>query len=317
MTADLSGGQAFGPYHIAGTAGAGGMGVVYRAEQRSLARVVALKVIRPDIAQSGDYRSRFLREARLAAAVDHPHVVSVFDVGEQAGRLYLTMQWVDGQDLRTLLDRQRRLGPDRTVLIGTQLAGALQAVHEAGLVHRDVKPSNVLMRDLGGATTLLPDRLRHRQDAGSAGRPDPHRMVGGHAGLPVAGADPGPAAGPAQRLVRAGLRAVRGAHGPTALGGENDLVMQWAHLSSPRPVVSIACPDLGRRYDGFFDRALAVDPAERFASGAAFTDALQAAHAGRYGAPSAVAGQDARGRATVQPTRPPSGASRLWPAALP
>ena len=315
MTADLSGGQAFGPYHIAGTAGAGGMGVVYRAEQRSLARVVALKVIRPDIAQSGDYRSRFLREARLAAAVDHPHVVSVFDVGEQAGRLYLTMQWVDGQDLRTLLDRQRRLGPDRTVLIGTQLAGALQAVHEAGLVHRDVKPSNVLMRDLGGRDHAY---LTDFGIAKMPGAQDDLTRTGWSVGTPgylspeqIRGQRPGPHSD----LYALGCVLFEALTGRRPFGGENDLVMQWAHLSSPRPVVSIACPDLGRRYDGFFARALAVDPAQRFASGRAFADALQAAHAGRYEAPSAGAGQDGRGQATVQATRPPSEASRPWPAA--
>ncbi len=268
MAADLSGGQPFGPYHIAGTAGAGGMGVVYRAEQRSLARVVALKVIRPDIAQSGDYRSRFLREARLAAAVDHPHVVSVFDVGEQAGRLYLTMQWVDGQDLRTLLDRQRRLDPDRTVLIGTQLAGALQAVHQAGLVHRDVKPSNVLMRDLGGRDHAY---LTDFGIAKMPGAQDDLTRTGWSVGTPgylspeqIRGQRPGPHSD----LYALACVLFEALTGRRPFGGENDMVMQWAHLSSPRPVVSIACPDLGRRYDGFFDRALAVDPAERFASGA-------------------------------------------------
>jgi serine/threonine protein kinase len=89
MSAVLGEGQSFGAYDLLEVAGAGGMGIVYRAEQRSLERTVALKVIRPEIAQSGNYRSRFLQEARLAAAVDHPHVVSVFDVGEHAGRLYL------------------------------------------------------------------------------------------------------------------------------------------------------------------------------------------------------------------------------------
>ena len=79
------------------------MGVVYHAEQRSLGRTVALKVIRPETAESGDYRSRFLREARLAASVNHPHIVSVFDVGEYDGRLYLAMQWIDGIKLRTLI----------------------------------------------------------------------------------------------------------------------------------------------------------------------------------------------------------------------
>src|SRR5262245_32267135 len=115
MSGELSAGQAFGGYHIVELVGSGGMGLVYRAEQRILGRTVALKVIRPEIAESGDYRERFLREARFAAAVDDPHVVSVFDAGEQEGRLYLAMQWVDGPDLGTVIDRQQRLAPARGV----------------------------------------------------------------------------------------------------------------------------------------------------------------------------------------------------------
>jgi serine/threonine protein kinase len=99
VSAELSDGQSFGGYHIVELVGSGGMGLVYRAGQRILGRTVALKVIRPEIADSGGYRERFLREARFAAAVDDPHVVSVFDAGEQDGRLYLAMQWVDGLDL--------------------------------------------------------------------------------------------------------------------------------------------------------------------------------------------------------------------------
>ncbi|HEX3491355.1 MAG TPA: protein kinase [Streptosporangiaceae bacterium] len=315
MTADLSDGQAFGPYHIAGTAGAGGMGVVYRAEQRSLARVVALKVIRPDISQSADYRNRFLREARLAAAVDHPHVVSVFDVGEQAGRLYLTMQWVDGQNLRNLLDQQRRLAPDRTALIGTQLAGALQAVHEAGLVHRDVKPSNVLMRDIGGRDHA------YLTDFGIAKMPgvqDDLTRTGWSVGTPgylspeqIRGERPGPYSD----LYALGCVLFEALTGRRPFGGENDLVMQWAHLNNPRPAVSVVGPDLGPRYDEFFARALAVNPGERFPSGRAFAEALQAAHAGRYGAPLAMPAEEARGQATVQADRAPTATSRPQQAA--
>ena len=152
MNPDLSEGQAFGAYRLIDMVGTGGMGVVYRAEQLPLGRTVALKVIRPETSESGDYRARFLREARLAAAVDHPHIVSVFDFGEHAGRLYLTMQWVDGVDLQRLID-QRRLDPGRAVRIVTQIASALGAIHRVGMLHRDVKPANILVRHMGGGTT--------------------------------------------------------------------------------------------------------------------------------------------------------------------
>ena len=162
VSTDLGEGRIFGAYHIVGIAGSGGMGVVYRAEQRSLGRTVALKVIRPETAESGDYRSRFLREARLAASVNHPHIVSVFDVGEYGGRLYLTMQWIDGVELRALIDLQQRLAPDRVVRIGSQIASALQAVHDAGLVHRDVKPAERTRPRSWRAGSFLSDGLRYR-----------------------------------------------------------------------------------------------------------------------------------------------------------
>src|ERR1700733_8664592 len=147
---NLSIGADWGGYVIAGVAGTGGMGVVYKAVQRALGRTVALKVIRPEIAESREFRWRFLREATLASTVDHPHVVTVLDVGDHEDLLYMAMQWVDGGDLRALLGRASRLTADRAVLIGVQLAEALQSLAEAGLVHRDVKPSNVLVRDLAG-----------------------------------------------------------------------------------------------------------------------------------------------------------------------
>src|ERR1039458_3542007 len=151
VSVQLDPGQLVGDYEILSVAGAGGMGIVYRARQRSLGRVVALKVIREEIARTPEYRDRFLREARLAASVDHPHVVSVYDVGDQDDRLYLAMQWIDGQDLKHVIQRSGRLSPERAVSIAIQLAGALDAVHGvAGLIHRDVKPANVMLRQMGG-----------------------------------------------------------------------------------------------------------------------------------------------------------------------
>jgi serine/threonine protein kinase len=281
VSTDLSEGQAFGAYHIVEIAGSGGMGVVYRAEQRSLGRTVALKVIRSEIAERGDYRSRFLREARLAAAVDHPHVVSVFDVGEHAGRLYLAMQWVDGSELRALIDRYRRLDPDRTVRIGTQQALALHAVHAVGLVHRDVKPSNVLVRDIGGQDhSYLVDfgiaKMPAAQDdltrtgliMGTSGYLSPEQ---------IRGEQPGPRSD----LYALGCVVFEALAGKRPFAGENDLAVRWAHANSPRPVASALCPALGPRYDAFLARALAVDPRDRFSSGREFAEALESARNGR------------------------------------
>ncbi len=305
VSTDLSVGQAFGAYHIAGIAGSGGMGVVYRAEQRSLGRTVALKVIRSETAESGDYRSRFLREARLAASVNHPHIVSVFDVGEYDGRLYLTMQWIDGMELRALMDLQQRLAPDRVVHIGSQVASALQAVHDAGLVHRDVKPANVLVRDLGGqdhayltdfGIAKMPDAQDHLTRTGwligTAGYMSPEQ---------IRGQQPDPRSD----LYGLGCVVFEALTGQRPFGGENDLAVQWAHANGPRPLASAACPALGPSYDAFLARALAIDPRDRFQSGREFAAALRSAHAGQLNTATQMPAPPAPTRVSFRPSSPP------------
>jgi tRNA A-37 threonylcarbamoyl transferase component Bud32 len=314
VSAELSDGQTFGGYHIVELVGSGGMGLVYRAEQRILGRTVALKVIRPEIADSGGYRERFLREARFAAAVDHPHVVSVFDAGEQDGRLYLAMQWVDGLDLATLLDREQRLAPERAVLIGVQLAQALQAVHDAGLVHRDVKPSNVLVRDIGGRDHA------YLTDFGIAKAPDAQDSLtrtGSVIGTPgylspeqIRGQQPGPRSD----LYALGCVMFEALTGQRPFGGD-DLAARWAQATSAAPAASTLCPALGSRYDAFLAQALAADPQDRFPSGTAFAEALQAAHTGRPAGLTQTA--VTRGAATPRAYRPPAqppAASETGPA---
>ncbi len=146
--AALSPGDVFGGYRIEAVAGRGGMGVVYRAVQLDLGRPVALKLIAADRAADPDFRERFQRESRMAAAIDHPNVVPVHGAGEEDGQLYLAMRYVRGTDLHALIKREGPLAPERAAAIVAQVASALDAAHAAGLVHRDVKPANVL---LGGS----------------------------------------------------------------------------------------------------------------------------------------------------------------------
>src|SRR5215475_12160524 len=314
MSGELSAGQTFGGYHLVEVVGSGGMGLVYPAEQRILGRTVALKVIRPEIAESGDYRERFLREARFAAAVDDPHVVSVFDAGEQEGRLYLAMQWVDGPDLGTLIDRQQRLAPERVVLIGVQLAQALQAVHDAGLVHRDVKPSNVLVRDIGGRDhAYLTDFGIAKAPATQDGLTRTGSVMGTPAYLSpeqIRGQQPGPRSD----LYALGCIIFEALTGQRPFPGD-DLAARWAQATSPPPAASTLYPALGSRYDAFLAQALAVDPQDRFSSGPAFAEALQAAHTGRPGGltqPPATRGAPTP-RAYVPSAQPPA-ASGTGPA---
>jgi serine/threonine-protein kinase len=141
----LAEGTEFAGCRVEGVVGRGGMGVVYRATQLGLGRPVALKVLATDRAADPEFRARFQREWQMAAAIDHPNVIPVYAAGEEDGTLYLVLRFVDGIDLHELLRRDGPLPPARAAAIVEQVASALDAAHAAGLVHRDVKPGNVLL----------------------------------------------------------------------------------------------------------------------------------------------------------------------------
>jgi Protein kinase domain len=142
---ELEHGDEFAGCRIEAVAGRGGMGVVYRATELSLGRPVALKLLPPDRAGDREFRERFQRESRMAAAIDHPNVIPVYAAGEHEGSLYLVMRYVAGTDLHALLRDRGALEPERAAELVAQVAAALDAAHAAGLVHRDVKPANVLL----------------------------------------------------------------------------------------------------------------------------------------------------------------------------
>ena len=151
MSVALASGETFAGYRIEAVVGRGGMGVVYRATDLRLERPVALKLVAPELAENELFRRRFLKEPKLAAALDHPHVVPIYEAGEHEGRLYLAMRFVDGSDMRTLLRQDGGLPLERALAILAQVASALDAAHRRGLVHRDVKPANVLVDEDGHA----------------------------------------------------------------------------------------------------------------------------------------------------------------------
>ena len=125
--------------------GHGDMGVVYRAEELALQRPVALKLILPGYSREERFRERFRRESKIAAAIDHPNVIPIFDAGEEDGVLFIMMRLVEGTDLRSLIASEGRLEPLRAARIVRQVGAALDAAHARGMLHRDVKPSNVLL----------------------------------------------------------------------------------------------------------------------------------------------------------------------------
>lgn len=207
----VSAGSVFAGYRIEAMLAEGGMGAVYKARQLSLERTVALKVIAAPMASDPQFRERFRREALAAAAIDHPHVVPVFEADESEGLLFLAMRLVDGIDLASLIDREGQLDPERAVRIVGQIASALDAAHERGLVHRDVKPANILVSEQAGRPDhsyltdfgiAPPSRRPHRVDAPGDGRGN-HRLHGPGGASWRAGRTGG-------RRVLVGMRAVRG-----------------------------------------------------------------------------------------------------------
>src|SRR3954449_3797845 len=136
--AEVTIGSVFAGYRIEGVAGEGGMGRVYRATQMALDRLVALKVIMPELAGDPDFRARFEREAHLSASIDHPNVIPVYEAGEADGRLFIAMRWVEGTDLRSLIASEERLDPARVVAIVEQIGEAVEAAPDGGRGHRCV-----------------------------------------------------------------------------------------------------------------------------------------------------------------------------------
>ncbi|HEV3447860.1 MAG TPA: protein kinase, partial [Gemmataceae bacterium] len=144
-----------GPYRVLNVLGAGGMGVVFRAEDPHLQRLVALKALLPGLAASGSAKQRFLREARAAAALKHDHVVTIHQVGEDRGVPYLAMEFLEGEPLDECLKREGKLPVAEVLRIGREMAEGLSAAHEHGLIHRDIKPANVWLEGKKGRVKIL------------------------------------------------------------------------------------------------------------------------------------------------------------------
>lgn len=145
MRDDVLVGRELGGFKIEAPIGRGGMSRVYRATQPSVGRMIALKVLSSEWVENDEFRQRFLAEARLAATIEHPNILPIYDAGETDGHLYIAMRLVDGTDLRRLLERDGRLTLERTLTLIEAAAAALDAAHDRGLVHRDVKPANLLL----------------------------------------------------------------------------------------------------------------------------------------------------------------------------
>jgi sugar lactone lactonase YvrE/tRNA A-37 threonylcarbamoyl transferase component Bud32 len=250
-------------YTTESVVGRGGMSVVYAAYDRQLDRRVALKVMEPPAADDGCFRERFLRESRLAASLDHPNVIPIYDAGESGDRLYIAMRLVTGSDLRRLLRLEGALEPARALAIAGQAADALDAAHARGLLHRDVKPANILLAAADGAA---PAHV-YLSDFGLA-------VPGGGNGALERSGFHGTAeyVAPEQITGRAERRSDVYAlacvlyeclAGTPPFGRGRLFETLWRHLNEDAPPLSEHRPDTPAAVDAVFAAALAKDPAER------------------------------------------------------
>jgi serine/threonine protein kinase len=265
---------------IESVAGRGGMGVVYRARQRRPDRIVALKVIAANLADEPGFKARFQRESTIAAQIEHPNVIPVHAVGDADGILFIAMRFVDGTDLRSLLARERRLEPRRAVAIIDQVAHALDVAHSQGLVHRDVKPANILIASSGGLEHV------YLTDFGLA------RHVEGSHGLTGTGAFLGTIDYVAPEQARGdrvdartdvyslGCVLFQTLTGTVPYPMNNDLAKLYAHDQREPPSPLERNPDLPATFEPVLRRAMAKQPEDRYLSAGDLGRAAVAAASG-------------------------------------
>ncbi|MGH2715736.1 MAG: protein kinase domain-containing protein [Thermoleophilaceae bacterium] len=268
-------GSQVGGYRIEWLAGRGGMGEVYRALDTRLERPVALKLLAPERADDQRFRERILRESRLAAGLDHPNVVPIYEAGEAEGRLFIAMRYVEGTDLKALLRRTGVLPPERAIGLAAQLADALDAAHARGLVHRDVKPSNVLIDDPGGRDHIYLADFGLTQSASDRGPADGQLMgtIDYVAPEQIRGEQ---VDGRADQYAL-GCLLYECLTGTLPFAGGSDVATIFAHLEEEAPPPSSVRPELPVELDTVLAQALAKEPDERYGSCRAFVAAAQEA----------------------------------------
>ena len=284
--ADLSTGSVFARYRIEGVAGRGGMGIVYRATDLELERTVALKFIAAELARDRAFRDRFTAESRTAASLDHPNVIPIFRAGEHEGVLFLAMRYVDGDDLRSRIREQGRIEPRQAAAIIVQVASALDAAHARGLIHRDVKPANVLLAaddhayltDFGLTKRALgdPDDTVTGELLGSLNYLAPEQIRG----EPLE---------PGTDVYALGCVLFHSLTGRVPFPLEGQEARLWAHVSEPPPSAHAACEDVPEAFDEVIACAMAKSVGDRYAAAGELGSAALAAAGAGAGAAAAEA----------------------------
>src|SRR5262245_6245238 len=246
------------------------MGVVYLAEDLRLGRKVALKLLTPALAEDEGFRERFLRESRLAASLDHQSIVPIYDAGEVDGVLYIAMRYVEGSDLGALLRHEGRLEPARSLAIVSQVASALDAAHARGLVHRDVKPGNILIVEEPGADegdhVYLSD-FGLTKATGSGTRLTTTGELVGTVDYVAPEQIEGTGVDGRADVYALGCVFYECLTGERPFPRETDLAVLWAHMQSEAPKATAGRPDLPAAVDPVIAKALAKNADDRYATG--------------------------------------------------
>jgi hypothetical protein len=269
--------ECLGEYRLVRVLGSGGMGVVYLARHESLERPAAVKVIAPHLASDPVFHGRFQRESRLAASLDHPNVVPIYEAGERDGRLFLAMRYVDGTDLRSLIQAEGRLPLRRVLRIVRGIADALDTAHDRELVHRDVKPGNVLLANVPPDHPYLTDfGISTHGTSTATTRTDAGGMVGS-VGYVAPEVILGERIDGRTDVYSLGCVTFELLTGRAPFRRDSDAATLGAHLHGPVPRVSEGFPDLPVALDPALERALAKLPEERWQRAGDLASALELA----------------------------------------
>src|SRR5213082_980453 len=277
-------GTELGGYRILEQLGRGGTSVVYRAEHVRLGRGAALKLLSPGLGDA-DFGDRFLRESRLAASLDHPNIVPVYDAGEDDGLLWIAMACVEGTDLKTLIADEGRLPVRRALSIVAQIASALDAAHARGLVHRDVKPANILvgpgdrayLSDFGAVKELSSAGLtRTGAFVGTIEYCAPEQIEGGEVDART-------------DVYALGCVLYETVTGKPPFHRPSEVAVLNAHLHSPPPQASKEAPEVPAALDPVISKALAKAPLDRYATPGELVAAAKAAAAEHHVRPRRLA----------------------------
>ena len=321
-------GTEFAGYRLEELVGTGGMSMVYRAQHLRLERTVALKVLMPELSQDDSFKERFTRESRLAASLDHPNVIPIYEAGDEGGVFYIAMRFVGGSTLKHVLETDGPFSAARAASVMSQVASALNAAHEEkGLVHRDVKPANILVVSghgaEGGDHVYLSDFGIAKQRA--AGALTKTGMFVGTADYAAPEQIEGRELDRRADVYALGCVLYETLTGAPTYEKDSEVALMYAHLLEPPPQVTHKRPDLSPEIDAVVAKAMAKSPDDRYATTTEFATAMRKAligtgsrltqQADQPRVPETVLTAGAVGTAAAPPAEPPPPAAQ--PAPLP